>query len=254
VTVSVVLVTGGTGTLGKQLVPLLTAQGHQVRVLSRRDGAGTHTGDLTTGVGVAEAAAGAELVVHAASNTRRFGRGDVTQTRNLLQAIPEAAHLLYVSIVGIESIPLPYYKQKLACEEAIASHRAGDDGRYTIFRATQFHDLLALLLQAAERLPVAPLPVDFRFQPVAAAEVAERIAALLNQQPRGRADDFGGPEVLTLGDMARTWQSQRGRPRRVVRFPFPGRIGAGFRQGRNTCPGHRDGVQTWAEFLQARPR
>ena len=108
---SVVLVTGGTGTLGRHAVRLLQERGHEVRSLSRRGG--THRGDLSTGAGVPEALAGAELVLHAASDARRrFGRADPALTRNLLAAARGAGvrHLLYVSIVGIDRIPYPYYK------------------------------------------------------------------------------------------------------------------------------------------------
>jgi uncharacterized protein YbjT (DUF2867 family) len=243
--VSTVLVTGGSGTLGRFLVPLLQAEGHEVRVLSRRPGAGTHVGDLTTGVGVADAARGAELVVHAASDTHRLGRRDVEQTRRLLEAAQGASHLVYVSIVGIDAIPFAYYRQKLACEGLLASGGVP----YTTLRATQFHELIAMLLRGAERLPVAPLPLDFRFQTVAASEVAQRAASLLGGESRGRADDLGGPEVLTLSQMAETWRSARGRPRRYVRLPVFGRVAQGFRDGLNTCPGHADGQQTWARFV-----
>jgi uncharacterized protein YbjT (DUF2867 family) len=248
---SIVLVTGGSGTLSRRVVPILQERGHEVRTLSRTPGGGTHAGDLTTGKGVVAAAAGADLIVHAASDTNRFGRADPVQTRHLLDACTGAAHLLYVSIVGIDDISFGYYKKKLACETLLGVHRVP----YTVLRATQFHERIAMLLKAVERLPVAPLPLDFLFQPVAASEVARRIADLVAGEPIGRAEDFGGPEVLTLADMTRRWSYQRGGPRRLLRVPIPGRVGAGFRLGRSTAPDHRDGVQTWEEFLaeQARP-
>jgi uncharacterized protein YbjT (DUF2867 family) len=246
--VAVVLVTGGTGMLGTHLVPILRARGHDVRVLSRRPGAGTHTGDLNTGEGLAAAAAGAELVLHAASDARRFGRPDPQQTRRVLAAAGAARHLVYVSIVGIEAIPLPYYKHKLACEREIAAGGMP----HTILRVTQFHELLAYGLRRLERLPLAPLALDWRFQLVAAAEVAQRAAELLDGEPLGRAPDFGGPEVLTVRAIVDTWRAHRGRPRRVVGLRVPGRIARGFREGRNTCPDQAEGRRTWAEFVTAR--
>ena len=243
-----VLVTGGSGTLGTHAVELLRAEGHEVRVLSRRPGAGTHQGDLATGAGVQEAAAGAEIVVHAASDTHRFGRTDLAQTRVLLDALgPATSHLLYVSIVGIDEIPFAYYRKKLACEQLVTASGVPS----TILRATQFHELLALVLRTVERWPLAVLPAGFRFQTVAATEVAARIVELVDGPPAGRADDFGGPEVLDVSTMLTRWRAVRGRPRRVVRVPVPGRAGAGFREGRNTCPGHRDGVQRWDDFVAA---
>jgi uncharacterized protein YbjT (DUF2867 family) len=242
---SVVLVTGGSGVLGSKIVPLLRERGHEVRVLSRRAGAGTHVGNLYTGEGVAEAARDAELVLHAASDTRRQGRTDLEQTQRLLEAAIGARHLLYVSIVGIDRIPHGYYRRKLACEAAIAAGRIP----HTIFRATQFHELLAGGLSAVARLPLAPLPLDWQFQSVAAAEVAVRAAELLDGEPLGSAQDFGGPEVLTSRAMLEVWRERHGRPRKVVSLRVPGRFSRGLREGRNTCPEHAEGRLRWAEFV-----
>lgn len=242
---SVVLVTGGSGVLGTHVARLLRERDHEVRVLSRRADKGTHVGDLTTGDGVAAAAAGADVVVHAASETMRNGKSDLTQTRQLLQATRDVRHLLYPSIVGIEAIPHPYYKRKLACERAIVESGVPA----TILRATQFHELLALMLGKVERMPLAPLPLTSRFQSVAAADVAARVVELVDGEPLGRAPDFGGPEVLTLREIVATWRAVHGRPRRVVNVPLPGRMAAGYRKGLNTCPDHADGRQRWAEFV-----
>lgn len=246
---STVLVTGGTGGLGRHVAGTLRERGDEVRVLSRRPGAGTHVGDLSTGAGVADAARGADVVIHAASDTRRLGRADLAQTENLLRAAGDAKHLLYVSIVGIDSIPYAYYRRKLACEHAIASSTTP----YTILRATQFHELIAFLLRGAERLPLAPLPLDFRFQSISAAEVAARVAEVIHADPRHETIDLGGPEVLTLEQMVGLWRTERGRPRSLVRLPFPGKVGRAFREGRNTCPEHAEGIQTWAQFVASDP-
>lgn len=244
-----ILVTGGTGALGRHIVDRLREQGHEVRVLSRRAGAGTHTGDLATGAGVPEAVAGVDVVVHAATNFRRSGKPDLAQTGNLLRAARGVPHLLYVSIVGIDDLPLGYYRNKLACERLIENSGVP----HTIARATQFHELLAWILRGAERLPIAPLPTDFRFQPVAATDVARRIAELVEGEPLGRAPDLGGPEVFTLAELADIWRSVRGRPRRIVRIPLPGGISRAYRAGKNTCPDHADGTVTWAEFVASDP-
>jgi uncharacterized protein YbjT (DUF2867 family) len=246
---SVILVTGGTGTFGSLLVPILANRGHEVRVLSRRPDRGTHTGDLTTGEGLSEAAGGADLVVHAASDTARprdLGRSDPEQTSHLLAAIGDCRHLLYISIVGIDAIPFRYYRSKLECERLIADSPVPS----TILRATQFHELIAYVLGQASRWPVAALPLSFRFQSVAAAEVAARAADLIEGEPLGRAPDFGGPQVLTGRQLAYQWRARRGRPAAVFGLRWPGEVYRGFAQGLNTCPDHADGKQTWAEFLQ----
>ncbi len=246
-----VLVTGGSGTLGSHVVAILRERGHDVRVLSRRPGVGTHHGDLSSGEGVAEARRGASWVVHAASDTHRFGSADVVQTQHLLDACGnDVEHLVYVSIVGIDAIPFRYYRNKLRCEEIVSASSTPS----TVLRATQFHELLAMGLGAVSRLPVAPLPAGFRFQPVAAREVAGAVAAVMEQRPATRAPDFGGPEVLELAELARQWQDRHQRPRRYLPVPLPGRVARGFREGRNTCPQHHQGVQTWRQFLAESPR
>ncbi len=245
---SVVLVTGGTGTLGSKLVPILAARGHQVRVLSRRPGAGTHVGDLATGSGLAQAADGAELIVHAATDPR-LGRSDREQTRHLLAAAAGCRHLLYISIVGVDAIGIGPYRTKLACEEQVAASTVPS----TTLRATQFHELIASVLRAVGHSPVAVLPLRLPFQSVAAAEVAARIADLVEGKPLGRAPDFGGPQVLTMREMAHVWRERYPRPRVLGSVRLPGRVYRAFAAGAHTSPQHADGRQTWAQFVRAAP-
>jgi uncharacterized protein YbjT (DUF2867 family) len=232
--VSVVVVTGGA--LGRHAVRVLGERGYQVRVVSRRTGV-----DLAGGEAIDAALTGADLVLHAASDTHRLGGGDSNQTRNLLAACGRVRHLLYVSIVGIDAIPYRYYRRKLECERIIEQ----SDVPHTILRSTQFHELIDGLLTSVGRWPLAPLPLGAHAQPVAAAEVAARCAELLEGEPLGRAPDFGGPEVLTLRQL---------RPGRLRVLPLLsiGRVLRGYRAGLNKTPEHADGVQTWTQYLAAR--
>src|SRR5688500_1745106 len=112
---AVVLVTGGTGTLGRHLVPRLRSAGHAVRVLSRTDRGDVMRGYLITGEGLDAALAGVDTVVHAATNPVRARRVEVEGTRRLLERMTHhapSAHLVYVSIVGVDRHALPYYKAK----------------------------------------------------------------------------------------------------------------------------------------------
>jgi uncharacterized protein YbjT (DUF2867 family) len=229
-------------------VPVLAGRGHEVRVLSRRPGAGTHVGDLAAGTGVAEAAAGADLIVHLASD-RRMGRSDERQTATLLEAATDCQHLVYVSIVGVDAIPFGYYQAKLACEDLVGSGKVPS----TVLRATQFHELLAIGLRATMNWPVRPLPLDLLFQSVAAAEVAVRVADVAEGDPLGRAPDFGGPEVLNGWQVVAAWRARHGWPRSVLNVRLPGAAYRAFADGRNTCPSHADGRETWAEFAAAQP-
>lgn len=247
-----VLITGGTGQLGRRLVPRLIQAGHSVRVSSRSAQA-TISGvdwaqlDLKTGAGLPAAVQGVDVIVHAASSPFRDSFAvDVLGTRRLLNEAQRARHFIYISIVGIERIPMAYYQHKLAAEQVIKE--AGIP--WTILRATQFHTLLDYFLSAAARLPVLFLPTDFQFQLVDTGEVADVLAQAVDAPSAGYLPDMGGPEVLRLGAIARSWLAARGIKRRVIPVPLPGWTAASFRRGDNTTPQNRQGQITWEQWLQ----
>lgn len=100
-----ILVTGGTGTLGRVLVQRLTAGGRQPRVLSRRDRPGSVVGDLKSDAGIDNAVRGATAIIHCATGQR----GDTDITRTLIDAARrsgEEPHVIYISIVGVDRVPL----------------------------------------------------------------------------------------------------------------------------------------------------
>ncbi|GAA3963885.1 hypothetical protein GCM10022384_14910 [Streptomyces marokkonensis] len=132
------LVTGGTGTLGGHVVPLLRAAGHEVRILTRHprpaeDGVTYVTGDLLTGEGVEAAVDGVHTVLHLAGGPK----GDDQATRTLVRAASGAdvRHLVYISVVGADSVPLAWLRTKLDSERTIADSGIG----WTVLRAAQFH-------------------------------------------------------------------------------------------------------------------
>ena len=175
-----------------------------------------------------------DAIEHARTNARAAGVG----------------HLLYVSIVGVDAIPLPYYRSKLAAEVGVAS--AGVP--FSILRVTQFHGFLAWHLRRLSRLLplVMPVPAGFRIQSVATTDVAARLVRAVEAGPGGRLGDFGGPEVLTLAEAARAWRAARGLEKAVWSFPTFGPVAAGFRAGRNTAPGEPRGNITWQAWLGSR--
>ncbi len=206
---SPILVTGGTGTLGWLVVPLLKNAGCDVRVLSRRgqereDGIEFVTGDLASGEGVGAAVNGTEIIVHLAGSTK----GDEDKARHLIRATSPAGvrHLVYISVVGADRIPLVsgidramfgYFGSKLAAEQAVA-----DSGLpWTTLRASQFHDLLLMTARQMAKLPVIPVPAGFRFQPVDAGEVAARLVELALGTPAGLVPDMAGPRVYGMAEL-----------------------------------------------------
>ncbi|WP_416977749.1 SDR family oxidoreductase [Streptomyces sp. T028] len=243
-----ILVTGGTGTLGRLVTERLRADGHEVRVLSRR--AQPYAVDLREGgPGLDTALAGVDTVVHCATTPRGGDEQAVTQ---LIEAARGAGvrHLVYISIVGVDRVPFGYYKTKLAVEKLVVDSGLG----WTVLRATQFHDLLLQLFEGLARVPVLVLPAGVRDQPVEVAEVADRLAELAAGAPAGRVEDMAGPEVRTLESLARAYLKASGKRRRVVNVPLFGAAYRGFRAGGHLAPERAVGKGTFEAYLAARAR
>ena len=252
-----VLITGGTGVLGREVAPRLSQAGYSVRVVNRRaapaEGAPTEwaQAQIETGEGLAEAVAGVGVIVHCASSPfRRTREVDVEGTRRLLGAAGQAgvSHFVYISIVGIDRIPLPYYKAKLAAERLIEESGVP----YSIQRAPQFHTLVDQILRNLLRLPIGFYPAGFKFQPIDPGEVAERIVQQVGAGPGGRLPEIAGPEVRSAGELARVWLKARGKRRLLVPLPLFGKVAAGYRAGYNCAPDSKYGRITWAEWVSRR--
>ena len=252
-----VLITGGTGVLGREVAPRLAAAGYMVRVMSRRaapaEGVQTEwaQAQIETGESLAGAVAGVDAIVHCASSPFRRTRAvDVEGTRRLLEAAKAAgvSHFMYISIVGIDRIPLAYYRHKLAAERLIEESGVP----YSILRAPQFFTLVDELMRNLLRLPVGLYPAGFKFQPIDPGEVAERIAEAVEAGPGGRLPDIAGPEVHSAEELARVWLKARGKRRLLVPLPLFGKVAAGFRAGHNCAPDSKYGRITWAEWLGRR--
>ncbi|MCS0604492.1 NAD(P)H-binding protein [Streptomyces sp. LP11] len=241
-----ILVTGGTGTLGRLVTERLRADGHEVRVLSRRTP--PYAVDLREGGAQLDAAlAGAETVVHCASTPRG---GDETAAEHLIAAARRAGvgHLVYISIVGVDRVPLGYYTSKLAVERLVEASGLG----WTTLRATQFHDLVLTLLEGLAKLPVLPVPAGVWDQPVEVAEVADRLAGLALAAPAGRVPDLGGPEIRTFRSLAEAYLRATGRRRRVLEIPLLGRTYGAFRAGGHLTAERAVGKGTFEEYLGRR--
>lgn len=242
-----ILVTGGTGRLGTPTVAWLRAAGHDVRALSRHEGGGRVVGDLRTGEGVAEAVAGVETVVHLATRNG-LGSGEAPLMRTIIAAAREAGvrHVVFSSIVGVDRIPLGYYRQKLESERLLEASGLP----HTILRATQFHELVIDVFTAQRFLPVVFAP-KFSLQPIAADDVAARLADLAGAQPAGRVPDIGGPEQLPVLELARQWADAASVRRRIVPVSLPGKTFRAYAAGHNLVPRPAYGTTTFAEFLAA---
>ena len=237
-----ILVTGGTGNLGSHTVDVLKASGRDIQILSRKPGTDHSVADLLTGEGLAAALAGVDTVLHLAT-----GKSDGEQTRRLLDAarVARVTHFVYISIVGVDQIPFPYYVDKLACERLIEASGIP----FTILRATQFHDFVAAFF--APRLPFT-LALDVSDQPIAVEEVAARLVDLAEAVPAGRMPDIGGPEQLTVRELAGIWQRAHGIRKPIWTLWIPGKTIAAFKRGHHmtALPGY--GTETFAQYAARR--
>lgn len=249
---SPILVTGGTGTLGGHVVPLLREAGHDVRILCRtpresKDGIEYFAVDLLKGDGVDRAVAGVETVLHLAGGTK----GDDTATQNLVRAAvkAEVKHLVYISVIGVDTMPIGWFKTQLAAEKAVV-----DSGiPYSILRAAQFHDLCLMMAEKMAKMPIVPVPGGLRFQPVDSREVAARLVELTLGQPTEGVAMLAGPTVYGLGDLLRSYLEARGKRRPLMPMRMPGKAGKAYRAGDNLAlDGNEIGERTWEEFLTER--
>src|ERR1700712_2231692 len=251
-----VLVTGGTGNLGRHVVRQLHDARYDVRVASRtRAPAGKHPDvrwevvDYRTRAGLDAALAGADVVIHCASGS---AQGEAETIAALLSSGKRAglAHLIYISIVGVDRLPMGYYNAKLAAERALIASAIP----WTVLRTTQFHDLALSLVRTMCRLPTGLVPKGVSCQPIGVQEVAGRLVELAGGPAAGRVPELGGPEIKRLTELARTYLHTAAKQRPVMAVPLPGKLMRGLRKGYGLTPDHGDGIQTFAEFLQVRAR
>jgi uncharacterized protein YbjT (DUF2867 family) len=106
-----------------------------------------------------------------------------------------------------------------------------------------------LTSQFLAKLPVLPVLSGFRFQPVAAEEVATRLVELALSAPAGLVPDIGGPRVYGMDEILRAYLRAVGKRRPMIPVWAPGRAARAIRAGANLTPERAVGRQTWEEFL-----
>jgi uncharacterized protein YbjT (DUF2867 family) len=252
-----ILVTGGTGTLGRLVVPLLLDAGCTVRVLSRhrREASGVVeyvTGDLATGEGIDTAVAGVDTILHCAGSAK----GDTDKARNLVRAASRAGepHVVYISVVGAERIPIVsgidramfgYFGFKRAAELIVANSGLP----WTTLRASQFHELTLTAVRQLAKLPVIPVPAGVRFQPIDGGEVAARLVELTLDKPAGLVPDIAGPRVYGMDELVRSYLRATHRRRPIMPVRAAGQAYRAIRAGANLAPDRAVGHRTWEAFL-----
>ena len=154
---------------------------------------------------------------------------------------------MFVSVVGADRVPVVsaidramfgYYASKRAAELVVQASGVP----YTTLRATQFHELLLMAVTALAKSPVVPVLSGFRFQPVAAAEVADRLVELALGSPSGLVEDLAGPRVRGMDELLRSYLTAIGKRRLLVPVRLPGRAARALREGGDPGAGPRRAV------------
>jgi uncharacterized protein YbjT (DUF2867 family) len=211
-----IVVIGGSGLIGKKLVPILRRQGHEVVVASPSSGVNSLTGE-----GLAQALTGANVVVDV-TNSPSWEDAAVmaffdTSTRNLLAAEKAArvGHHVALSVVGADRMPDSGYMRAKVNQENLI--KAGEVP-YSIVRATQFFEFLGgIAASGAEgdtvRLSTAPM------QPMAADDVAAALADVAVGAPLNATVEVAGPEALSIAEFVGRFLTASGDKRKVIADP-----------------------------------
>ncbi|PNI10500.1 3-beta hydroxysteroid dehydrogenase [Arthrobacter sp. AFG7.2] len=246
-----IAVAGGTGTVGRHVLEVAKARGHEVVSLSRAEGV-----DLVNGRGLAQALQGVEAVIDVSGvqtlSTKKAVDFFTNATQNLLAAEKEAGvkHHVALSIVGIDGATSGLYAGKLVQEDEV---RHGGVP-WTLLRSTQFHEFVPMAVKAAAAGPLVIVPKMFT-QPVAAREVAEALVKAAEAGPKGRISDLGGPRTEQLAGLVRMYLRKTGQRKRLVTVPVPGPTGKAMRGGALIpAPGSAVGRQTFVEWLETLTR
>jgi uncharacterized protein YbjT (DUF2867 family) len=195
-----IVVVGGTGLIGSKLVSNLRRRGHEVAAAAPSSGVNTITGE-----GLAEALAGAQVVVDVANSPSFEDKAVLeffeTSGRNLLAAEAAAGvgHHVALSVVGADRLPdSGYMRAKVAQEKLIKTAKIP----YTIVRATQFFEFVGGIAESATEGQSVRLPSAL-MQPIVSDDVAAALADVAAGEPRNATIELAGPEPIRMDELVR---------------------------------------------------
>lgn len=211
-----ITVMGASGQIGTKVVELLRAAGHETVAAARNSGV-----DVLTGSGLAEALAGADVLVDVV-NSPDFADGPVLEfftksSANQVAAAKAAdvGHYVVLSIVNCDGLPDSGYMRAKVAQERIVTESGLP---HTIVRATQFHEFADAITASLTVDGVVRAP-EGRIQPIAGADVAAEVARAAQAAPVDGIVDIGGPEKMTFAEMAALVLTHRGESLSVVVDP-----------------------------------
>lgn len=211
-----IVVIGGTGLIGTKLVHNLRQRGHEVVAASPSSGV-----NAVTGEGLAQALAGAKVVVDVA-NAPSWEDDAVlvffeTSGRNLLaaEAAADVRHHVALSVVGTDRLLASgYFRAKMAQENLIKASSIP----YTIVRATQFFEFVGGIAQSGTDGQTVRLPPAM-MQPIVSDDVAAALADVAIAEPLNDTVELAGPEPIRMDELVRRFLSASHDKRQVITDP-----------------------------------
>lgn len=208
-----IVVIGGSGLIGAKVVNNLRQQGHEVVAASPSTGVNT-----VTGMGLAEALRGAQVVVDVANALSWEDKAVLeffeTSGRNLLaaEAVAGVGHHIALSVVGTDRLLASgYFRAKMAQEKLIKASPVP----YTIVRATQFFEFVESIAQTATEGQSVRLPPAL-MQPIVSDDVAAALAEIAVEQPLNTTIELAGPEPIRMDELVRRFLSAKRDARKVI--------------------------------------
>jgi uncharacterized protein YbjT (DUF2867 family) len=217
-----IVVIGGSGLIGTQLVKILRDKGHDVLAASRSTGVNTLTGE-----GLADALAGAAVVVDVA-NSPSFEDGPVmdffqTAGRNIhaAEASAGAGHHVALSVVGTDCLQASgYFRAKLVQENLVKASKIP----YTIVRATQFFEFVGSIADGGTTGDTVRVS-NALMQPIFSGDVAAILADVATGKPLKATIEIAGPDPIRMDDLVRQYLTEKRDPRKVTTDPSTGYFG-----------------------------
>ncbi|CAF1381512.1 unnamed protein product [Adineta steineri] len=262
---SKILITGGTGVLGRAISEIFRSNQTNFIVGSRNQNTKTYNNmnfnsnldskwvylDLLKNEGFNKCLDNdIDTILHIATvNMQKINGqpGDIILTKNLLNFIEKKniKHFVYISVVGIDKIPFSYYKGKLECEHLIKTSSIP----YTILRSTNFHDFVDAAVSEFLQRPIRIIPKSLKAQPIQVEAVAMELNKIIQGSPLNTTYDIGGKSVYNMKEILDSLMKAHHENKLVINMPAMGKILKGFAKGYNTCNNIQLSSNTWEEYL-----
>jgi NADH dehydrogenase len=233
----VILITGATGVIGGELLPMLLSSGHEVRAFARdprrlgaeRVNVQIALGDLSDPFSMRHALRGVDTVIHLAATIRDQPGGTIEElnglaTMRLLRAAERAGveRFIFFSAMGATEFQRTrFFRSKAVAERAVRRSPLSS----TVFAPSIVYspgDPWITLLHRLSLLPAVPVSGSGRasYQPIWARDVADCVGAALNGKGEGRFE-LAGPQTLSYDQIVEQVLGASGHQRRLVHVPLP---------------------------------